>query len=155
MSNPIATLDFNDTFLDFDHLRASFPPETKINCDSKQPVPPFRLTFNELKAQHGSETQDKSIRVECAQSNRVQRLLGIVPRKNAIKFTPSQIEAIKSGMEPGLTMVSSRHLQSNCSFRLSVRPEQEKQTLPFKLLQISITTIQKNEHLSLLTLIKH
>lgn len=107
MSNPIATLDFNDTFIDFDHLRASFPSETKIHCDSNQPVAPFRLTFNELIAQHGSDTVDKSIRVECVESNRVQRLLGIVPRKNSIRFTPSQIEAIKSGMEPGLTMVSA------------------------------------------------
>lgn len=86
-------------------MRASFPKETKIICDVENPVPPFRLTFNELVAQHGSDTIDKSIRVERAPGNRVQRLLGIEPRKNAIRFTSSQIEAIKSGMEPGLTMV--------------------------------------------------
>jgi len=27
------------------------------------------------------------------------------PRKNCIRFTPTQIEAIKSGTQPGLTMV--------------------------------------------------
>jgi intron-binding protein aquarius len=27
------------------------------------------------------------------------------PRKNAVPFTPTQIEAIKSGMQPGLTLV--------------------------------------------------
>ena len=30
------------------------------------------------------------------------------PKKNSIHFTPTQIEAIKSGMQPGLTMVGLR-----------------------------------------------
>lgn len=91
-------MDFNDTFLDFEHLRASFPEDTKIHCNEESPVPPFRLTFNQLVPQHGSDTIDTSIKVEAAEGNRVQRLLGIVPRKNTIRFTPAQIEAIKSGM---------------------------------------------------------
>lgn len=108
LSNSIPTLDFNDTFLDFEHLKSSFPGK-QIQCDIENPVAPFRLTFNDLVAQHGKENVDNSIRVECVQDNQVQRLLGIEPRQNAIRFTPSQVEAIKSGMEPGLTMVIFIH----------------------------------------------
>jgi intron-binding protein aquarius len=45
MPNEIATMDFNDTFLNMDHLRASFP-EHEIRVQTDDPVklvPPFRL----------------------------------------------------------------------------------------------------------------
>ncbi|KAI6217229.1 hypothetical protein M3Y99_01779400 [Aphelenchoides fujianensis] len=100
----IPTLEFNDTFLDFAHLKASFP-EAEIRCDAEEPRPPFTLTFNALKPQHGQEKRDDSILVECEAENPVQKLLGVERRQNAIRFTPTQVEAIKSGMEPGLTMV--------------------------------------------------
>ena len=32
-------------------------------------------------------------------------LLQDVPKKNKVRFTPVQVEAIRSGMNPGLTMV--------------------------------------------------
>lgn len=44
MPNEIATVDFNDTFLNMDHLRASFP-EHEIRVQTDDPVklvPPFR-----------------------------------------------------------------------------------------------------------------
>lgn len=44
MPNEIPTLDFNDTFLDVDHLRNSFPNydiEVKVD-DEQKLVPPFR-----------------------------------------------------------------------------------------------------------------
>ncbi|KAI6204813.1 hypothetical protein M3Y94_00720700 [Aphelenchoides besseyi] len=100
----IATLDFNDTFLDFDHLKESFP-NAEIRCDVPEPKAPFQLTFNELVPQHGQEQKDTSILVECPSVDPVQKLLGIKSRQNSVRFTPAQIEAIKSGMEPGLTMV--------------------------------------------------
>lgn len=44
MSDQIATMDFNDTFLDMDHLRSSFPEyEIKVKTDDpKKLVRPFR-----------------------------------------------------------------------------------------------------------------
>jgi len=44
MPNEIATVDFNDTFLNLDHLRASFPEhEIRVQTDDpKKVVRPFR-----------------------------------------------------------------------------------------------------------------
>lgn len=47
MANELPTLDFNDTFLDMDHLRSSFADykmDVKVDDPSKL-VPPFRVTF--------------------------------------------------------------------------------------------------------------
>lgn len=37
------------------------------------------------------------------------------PKRNQIRFTPTQIEAIKAGMQPGLTMVRLAHAVSALS----------------------------------------
>ncbi|KAK2508328.1 hypothetical protein MC885_011569, partial [Smutsia gigantea] len=67
MPNQISTLDFNDTFLSIEHLKASFPGHNvKVTVDD--PV------------------------------------LQIPPFSNTIQFTHTQIEAIRAGMQPGLTM---------------------------------------------------
>ena len=45
MPDEIATLDWNDTFLDLDHLRQSFPGHTvqlKDGCRDMKPRAPFR-----------------------------------------------------------------------------------------------------------------
>lgn len=49
MPNEIPTLDFNDTFLDIDHLRASFPDHAiRVKTDDpKKLVPPFRCVSEE------------------------------------------------------------------------------------------------------------
>lgn len=47
MKNKIPTLDWNDTFIDVKHLRASFP-DYKIRAtedDRSKHVPPFRYLF--------------------------------------------------------------------------------------------------------------
>lgn len=47
MKNKIATLDWNDTFIDVKHLRASFP-DYKIRAtedDRSKLAPPFRYLF--------------------------------------------------------------------------------------------------------------
>ncbi|CAG2067389.1 unnamed protein product, partial [Timema podura] len=47
MPNEIETMDFNDTFLDLDHLRASFPEHAiKVKTDDpRKLVPPFRYVI--------------------------------------------------------------------------------------------------------------
>ncbi|VDM99005.1 unnamed protein product, partial [Thelazia callipaeda] len=109
MNTAVSVMDFCDTFLSYKHLISSFPDikivETSGNDECL--VPPFRLTFKELEPQHNVEPSnwDTSIVVE----SHVLPCRGpyphVEPRKNSIQFTPSQIEAIKSGMQPGLTMV--------------------------------------------------
>ncbi|VDK64910.1 unnamed protein product [Gongylonema pulchrum] len=62
---------------------------------------------SELEPQHGIEPsqRDASIVVEPHVLPCRGPYPHVEPRKNTIHFTPAQIEAIKSGMQPGLTMV--------------------------------------------------
>merc|ERR1719189_3126030 len=56
MPSNVPELNFNDTFLDFDHLRASFPNyEIKVEGDfaklpPSQLLPPYKITFEDIKA---------------------------------------------------------------------------------------------------------
>ncbi|KAI1730104.1 AAA domain-containing protein [Ditylenchus destructor] len=89
------------------HYSNSFPSE-KIICDAENPAPPFKLTFKEFVAQYDvdEKDRDRSIIVECEKKLDLPILAKQEQiRQNAIEFTPAQIEAIKSGMQPGLTMV--------------------------------------------------
>nr|XP_018901599.1 PREDICTED: intron-binding protein aquarius [Bemisia tabaci] len=118
----VATMDFNDTFLNMDHLRASFPNyqiKTNVN-DPKKLVPPFRLTFTDVLARKkkrdadSDDSEDESSNEEMEEKaiivephiipNRGPYLFN-APKKNSILFTPTQVEAIRSGMQPGLTLV--------------------------------------------------
>ncbi|KAJ2944746.1 hypothetical protein O0L34_g1634 [Tuta absoluta] len=113
MPNEIPTLDFNDTFLDMEHLRSSFPGyEIKVKVDDpRKLVRPFKLTFeNVLQKQQSEEAMDedelrKVILVEPHVQPRRGPYLYNEPKKNNILFTPTQVEAIRSGMQPGLTLV--------------------------------------------------
>ncbi|RZF44564.1 hypothetical protein LSTR_LSTR001322 [Laodelphax striatellus] len=112
MPNEIATMDFNDTFLSMDHLRASFPEhEIKVKTDDpKKLIPPFRLTFEEViqkqdPDRHPEKPVKKSILVEPHVIPSRGPYLFNEPKKNSILFTPTQIEAIRAGMQPGLTLV--------------------------------------------------
>jgi intron-binding protein aquarius len=66
MQDEIAVMDFNDTFLDADHLRSSFPGyECKMTTtDPKKLVRPFRLTFEDVISKQNNEEERKVIIVE-------------------------------------------------------------------------------------------
>jgi len=66
MPDEIATIDFNDTFLDIDHLRASFPQyEIKTNPeDEGNLVRPFQLIFEDVLAKHNNDPMKKVIIVK-------------------------------------------------------------------------------------------
>ncbi|XP_066245723.1 RNA helicase aquarius [Euwallacea similis] len=106
MDGQIATLDYNDTFIHMDHLRSCFPEyQIKLKTDDpKKLVRPFRLTFEDLDKEEGEERR-KAIVVEPHKIPRRGPFHFNEPKKNMIPFTPTQIEAIKSGMQPGLTLV--------------------------------------------------
>ncbi|XP_019878186.2 RNA helicase aquarius [Aethina tumida] len=104
LNEPISTMDFNDTFIDLPHLRECFPDyEIKLKNvdDPKKIVRPFKLTFHDLiKGQ-----SDKILEVEPHVVPRRGPYCFNEPKRNSIHFTATQVEAIKSGMQPGLTLV--------------------------------------------------
>uniref|UniRef100_A0A7E4VRV5 Intron-binding protein aquarius n=1 Tax=Panagrellus redivivus TaxID=6233 RepID=A0A7E4VRV5_PANRE len=112
LASPIAQIDFNDTFLSVEHLKSSFPGKTLTGIDNVANLkdPGFRLTFSDLVPQHdlSEDQRDTSIKVD-AYERFSSAAAHISPatrtRRNKIPFTPAQIEAIKSGTEPGLTLV--------------------------------------------------
>lgn len=92
----IDNLDWNDTFLGLDHLEQSFPDhEVNLKWPKENAVPPFKLSF----------TGDMKITVTPHVIPNRGPYPYNAPQKNSIRFTPTQIEAIRSGMQPGLTMV--------------------------------------------------
>lgn len=95
-------LDYYDTFLDFNHLVETFQT---IKSDYKVDhevvgdvslVPPFKVSFNE---------QRKQITVIPYKVPSCGPYPSVAPKKNTIKFTPAQIDAITSGLQNGLTMI--------------------------------------------------
>ncbi|XP_072032730.1 RNA helicase aquarius-like [Amphiura filiformis] len=115
MPNEISTLNWNDTFLSIDHLKASFPQHSiKVTTDNPSlQKPPFRITFPVTsvgkKRKHEEEEKETTGKPELMVEPHVIPNRGPYPynqpKKNSIAFTPTQIEAIKAGMQPGLTMV--------------------------------------------------
>lgn len=104
MNNVVPSLDFNDTFLSFDHLIESFPGyQIKALAEKEKMVPPFLLKFNDLV--RGGDNEGEKV-IEVTPLVRKSRTpYPFLPKTNQVKFTPAQVEAIKAGMQPGLTMV--------------------------------------------------
>lgn len=121
MPNQIATLDWNDTFLSIEHLKSAFPGQEIVvkEPNPQKQVPPFRLTFPIPAAQGRS---DKATNIADDAAAQPASPMGSIvvephvtpnrgpypynqPKRNSIYFTPTQIEAIRAGMQPGLTMV--------------------------------------------------
>jgi intron-binding protein aquarius len=101
LNQSIPTLDYNDTFLSYEHLVASFPDhKVELVDNNKESSPPFRLTFNDL-----TNEEDKKILVQPYKKLNQGPYPSNQPKTNSIRFTPTQIEAVKSGMQPGLTIV--------------------------------------------------
>ncbi|CAG8640369.1 3664_t:CDS:10, partial [Ambispora leptoticha] len=122
MPNRPKEIDFRDTFLDFDHLKESFPNMKIVPAEGhkKSISPPYILQFPESsdsqptkkrKAGKENETPKKSKAKENQIIVRTYTMPNMgpypfnQPRKNTIRFTPIQVEAIRAGTNPGLTMV--------------------------------------------------
>ncbi|XP_023248394.1 intron-binding protein aquarius-like [Copidosoma floridanum] len=106
MENELDTVDFNDTFLDIDHLRASFPDyEIVTDHPPEKLVSPFLLTFEDVICKRKREEPRKVIRVTPHVLPSRGPFKANEPKKNQIPFTPTQVEAIRAGMQPGLTLV--------------------------------------------------
>ena len=95
------TIDFKDTFLDEQHLVESFPNhKVSWKNKAKKHIAPFRVTFPKPE----DETQD-TIEVESYVRPDPGPYPEDQPNTNQVRFTPVQVEAIRAGLNPGLTMV--------------------------------------------------
>ncbi|KAM4663551.1 RNA helicase aquarius [Discoglossus pictus] len=115
MPNQIPTLDFNDTFLSLDHLKSSFPGyQVKVTVeDPALHKAPFRITFpvyggKGKKRKEGSEEEAENPSTLIVEPHVILNRGPYPynqPKRNTIQFTSTQTEAIRAGMQPGLTMV--------------------------------------------------
>ncbi|KAF2738138.1 hypothetical protein EJ04DRAFT_486889 [Polyplosphaeria fusca] len=122
LPNRLHSIDFRDTFLDWQHLIESLPGKSVEPHESAQSSfgPPYVVDFPATEADAVPVRPSKKRRrdqVEVAQP--VHESLHVstykppntgpypadAPKLNAVRFTPAQIEAITSGTQPGLTVV--------------------------------------------------
>ena len=92
-------IDFKDTFLDEAHLRESFPGKT-IVFDSKTPQPPFKVTFDAV-----ADKDANNVTVESYVPPDPGPYPEDIKNKNLVRFTPTQVDAVKSGVREGLTLI--------------------------------------------------
>ncbi|RUS34275.1 P-loop containing nucleoside triphosphate hydrolase protein [Jimgerdemannia flammicorona] len=126
LSNRVKEINFRDTFLDWDHLRESFPEKKVVptaksdkildppyvvefpesSSTEKQPERPKKRKVGGKVAENGSKKDnDDQLVVKTYTVPNMGPYPEDVPRKNSVKFTPVQAEAIHSGVNPGLTLV--------------------------------------------------
>lgn len=96
VANPDAPLDFGDTFLDVEHLRESFA-DTASELNVVDEVGGQRRRNFKVRTITGD---DGSSKIDATAYPSPSSVVG-----NSVKFTPSQVEAIRSGLSPGLSLV--------------------------------------------------
>ncbi|GAX76342.1 hypothetical protein CEUSTIGMA_g3788.t1 [Chlamydomonas eustigma] len=127
------TVDCKDTFLDADHVVQSFPQyEVQFQGSTPEgapPAPPFRITFPSsgpkplpaaLSAHSRADGSSVAVQLPAPMDDSAAKEVLTVesytppdpgpypqnqPRRNQVRFTPVQVEAITAGVQPGLTMV--------------------------------------------------
>ncbi|AQL04819.1 Cullin-associated NEDD8-dissociated protein 1 [Zea mays] len=130
MPDLLEVIDFKDTFLDANHVQQSFPDYqvTFINSDGTKnlhPSPPFKirvskkmresshalpgnmnsnLTVKSRNNMADGEPQKEKLIVETYIPADPGPYPQDKPKQNSVRFTPTQIGAIISGIQPGLTM---------------------------------------------------
>lgn len=131
MPDLLEVVDFKDTFLDANHLRDSFSDFQVCfvrpdGAEDLSPRPPFRIKFpkamkNNTHALPGNKSRSMMTSNNRSMDNEVCEKEKLIvepyipsdpgpypqnqPKQNSVRFTPTQIGAIISGIQPGLTMV--------------------------------------------------
>ncbi|KAF8043054.1 hypothetical protein BT93_A1408 [Corymbia citriodora subsp. variegata] len=130
MPDLLDVVDFKDTFLDANHLKESFSEYevSFVNPDGLEnslPKSPFRIRLPRTLKAHthalpGNRKSDTSMDdVNVADAGFEKETLIVEayippdpgpypqdqPKQNSVRFTPTQVGAIISGIQPGLTMV--------------------------------------------------
>lgn len=120
LPNRLKSVDFRDTFLDWQHLVGSFPGRTiepSENATSSFGPPyvlqqienapetePANPSKKRRRAQK-SETSPSSLQVSTYKPPNPGPYPVDAPKLNTVRFTPAQVEAIASGTQPGLTVI--------------------------------------------------
>ncbi|KAI4720963.1 P-loop containing nucleoside triphosphate hydrolase protein [Aureobasidium sp. EXF-10727] len=121
LPNRLNSIDYRDTFLDWQHLVESLPGKT-VEPDAQQNSsfpPPYVLETTAAPPAEARPTKRrKREQVEAAPAPAVEAVkVGTykpanpgpypvdAPKLNSVRFTPTQIEAITSGTQPGLTVI--------------------------------------------------
>ncbi|CAL8581376.1 hypothetical protein XPA_007074 [Xanthoria parietina] len=121
LPNSLNQLDFRDTFLDWQHLVDTLPNQVVEPATSQEPSiqPPYVLegiisTSSEPTRPSKKRRRDdsevsqpvrKSIKVSTYQPPNNGPYPTDAPKVNQVRFTQTQIEAIMSGSQPGLTVI--------------------------------------------------
>ncbi|XP_058096767.1 uncharacterized protein LOC131242257 [Magnolia sinica] len=132
MPDLLEKVDFKDTFLDANHLRDGFSDyqvcfTNPDGTENLNPEPPFRITLPKtLKGnayalpgnkKSGSTTTTNDVNMADGNAEKEKLIVEAYvppdpgpypqdqPKQNSVRFTPTQIGAIISGIQPGLTMV--------------------------------------------------
>ncbi|CAL4914676.1 unnamed protein product [Urochloa decumbens] len=131
MPDLLEVIDFKDTFLDASHVQQSFPDYqvTFLNSDGTEnlhPSPPFKIRLSKKMREsshalpgnvNSSLSVNNSDNMADGQSQKEKLIVETYipadpgpypqdkPKQNSVRFTPTQIGAIISGVQPGLTMV--------------------------------------------------
>lgn len=122
LGNKLKSVDFRDTFLDWEHLVSSFPGRNVEPASDQASSfgPPYVLEMfddgsNSAAASHSKKRRrgqkdsiqqnSSSIRVSTYQPLNPGPYPVDTPKLNKVRFTPAQVEAILSGTQPGLTVI--------------------------------------------------
>ena len=98
-------IDYIDTFLDFNHVLESFPSADLIGPTGiTNPLPPYRLKIKRGTAAAGTTPRD-SIHIEPYKYLSNGPYEAEFGGKSSIRYTPAQVEAIRSGSNNGLTLI--------------------------------------------------
>jgi intron-binding protein aquarius len=121
LSNRLKSIDFRDTFLDWQHLieslpgktlepsedmNGSFPPPYILETTTSEATEPARPSKKRRRELGGEpKTAVESVRVATYKPPNMGPYPMDAPKLNAVRFTPTQVEAINSGTQPGLTVI--------------------------------------------------
>lgn len=122
LPNRLQSIDFRDTFLDWQHLIESWPGKSIEPHEDMQSSfgPPYVLDFpaadldsipvRPAKKRRRDQVEisqpvHESLHVSTYKPPNTGPYPADAPKLNTVRFTPAQIEAIASGTQPGLTVV--------------------------------------------------
>lgn len=119
MKSEIPVQKYNDTFLDIDHLKSCFPTHNVKAVDEANMKPPYQLDFGSANAAGGFKPRSMAKKVDAQPSVPKPAVVKVTPyvrenrgpypynkpRTNQIRFTATQTEAIRAGMQPGLNLI--------------------------------------------------
>jgi len=122
LANQLKKVDYRDTFLDWQHLIESLPGKTIEPSDdvngsfgppyvlqmapkAEAPAPAKTSKKRRRDAEPEPQLQPQSVEVSTYKPPNTGPYPTDAPKLNQVRFTPTQVEAIVSGTQPGLTVI--------------------------------------------------